>query len=215
EELVSRGILRPTGEGAESVPHYVFTHALARDVAYAGIPKGERARRHATVARWAIDGLQWSAADTDAFVAAQSEQAVGLATEMNLPANDAAWTAREIGFGALDRLGEAALARDDNARAEALLTRGLDLAGGQLPPPVLARSLVRRAAARVALHHLDDAEADLEGPLASPDLRTRATALLVHGDLLRRRGEEVLARQALVTALAAASDSGHDRVTGE
>ncbi|HVS68122.1 MAG TPA: AAA family ATPase [Mycobacteriales bacterium] len=215
DELVSRGIVRPTGDGAESVPHYVFTHALARDVAYAGIPKGERARRHATVARWAIDGLQWSPADTDAFVAAQSEQAVLLATEMNLPASDPAWAAREIGFGALDRLGESALARDDNARAETLLTRGLDLADGKLPAAVVARALVRRAAARVALHRLEDAEADLAQPLGSADLRTRASALVVHGDLLRRRGEETLARQALVTALAAASDSGHDRVTGE
>jgi class 3 adenylate cyclase/tetratricopeptide (TPR) repeat protein len=215
EELVSRGLLRPTGDGAESVPHYVFTHALARDVAYAGIPKGERARRHAMVARWAIDGLQWSPADTDAFVASQAEQAVLLATEMNLPPNDPAWAAREIGFGALDRLGEAALARDDNARAETLLTRGLELADGKLPSPVVARSLVRRAAARVALHRLDDAEIDLRGPLGSPDLRTRANAFVVQGDLLRRRGDEARAREALVTALAAASDSGHDRVTGE
>jgi tetratricopeptide (TPR) repeat protein len=193
----------------------VFTHALARDVAYAGIPKGERARRHATVARWAIDGLQWSPVDTDAFVAAQSEQAILLATEMNLPPGDPAWAAREIGFGALDRLGESALARDDNSRAEALLTRGLELADGQLPVAVTARSFVRRAAARVALHHLDEAEADLDGPLASPDLRTRAAAYVVQGDLLRRRGDEARAREALVTALAAASDSGHDRVTGE
>jgi class 3 adenylate cyclase/tetratricopeptide (TPR) repeat protein len=215
DELVSRGLLRPTGDGAESVPHFVFTHALARDVAYAGIPKGERARRHATVARWAIDGLQWSPVDTDAFVASQAEQAVALAAEMNLPANDPAWAAREIGFGALDRLGESALARDDNARAEALLTRGLEIADGKLPVAVVARSLVRRAAARVALRRLDDAEADLAAPLSSADLRTRATALVVQGDLLRRRGDETRAREALVTALAAARDSGHDRVTGE
>jgi class 3 adenylate cyclase/tetratricopeptide (TPR) repeat protein len=215
DELLSRGIVRPVTEGSESAPQFVFTHALARDVAYAGIPKGERARRHATVARWAIDGLQWSPGDTDAFAAAQSEQAVRLAAEMNLPPGDVAWSAREIGFGALDRLGEAALARDDNARAEALLTRAISLADGNLPEPTVARTLVRRAAARVALHRLDEAEADLEPALDSTDQRTRATALVVHGDILRRRGEDNRATRALVTALAVASDSGYDRVTGE
>ncbi|HEX3705513.1 MAG TPA: adenylate/guanylate cyclase domain-containing protein [Mycobacteriales bacterium] len=215
DELVSRGIVRPTADGSESAPQFVFTHALARDVAYAGIPKGERARRHATVARWAIDGLQWSAADTDAFVASQSEQAVVLASEMNLAPSDLAWSAREIGFGALDRLGEAALARDDNGRAETLLTRALELGAGDVPEPAVARTLVRRAAARVALHRHDEAEVDLDLALASTDQRIRATALVVHGDILRRRGEDHRATRTLVTALALASDSGFDRVTGE
>jgi tetratricopeptide (TPR) repeat protein len=215
DELLSRGIVRPVGDATEATPHFVFTHALARDVAYAGIPKGERARRHATVARWAIDGLHWPRADTDALVAAQAEQAVQLATEMNLPADDAAWTAREVGFGALDRLGEAGLARDDNTRAETLLTRALELAGGAVPTAAIARARVRRAAARVALHRLDDAEADLVEPRESRDERTRAAALVVWGDILRRRGEESPAIEALVSALAAASESGHDRVTGE
>jgi class 3 adenylate cyclase/tetratricopeptide (TPR) repeat protein len=215
DELVSRGIVRPIADGSEAAPQFVFTHALARDVAYAGIPKGERARRHAAVARWAIDGLQWSAADTDTFVAAQSEQAVSLAAEMNLPAADPAWAAREIGFGALDRLGEAALARDDNIRAETLLTRAVTLAADGVSQPAIARALVRRAAAKAALHRLDDAELDLDLALASTDQRLRATGLVVHGDILRRRGEDDRATRALVTALAAASESGHDRVTGE
>jgi class 3 adenylate cyclase/tetratricopeptide (TPR) repeat protein len=215
DELMSRGIVRPVSDGSEAAPQFVFTHALARDVAYAGIPKGERARRHAAVARWAIDGLQWSAADTDTFVAAQAEQAVALADEMNLPRADIAWSAREIGFGALDRLGEAALARDDNMRAEGLLTRAFVLAADGVPQHAIARALVRRAAARAALHRLEDAEQDLDLALASTDQRLRATALVVHGDILRRRGEDDRATRALVTALAAASESGHDRVTGE
>jgi class 3 adenylate cyclase/tetratricopeptide (TPR) repeat protein len=215
DELVSRGIVRPTTDGSEAAVQFVFTHALARDVAYASVPKGERARRHATVARWAIDGLQWSSADTDAFVAAQAEQAVGLAVEMNLAQNDPAWSAREVGFGALDRLGESALARDDNVRAETLLTRALVLAADGLPQSATARTLVRRAASRVAQHRLDDAEGDLDLALQASDQRLRATALVVHGDILRRRGEDDRATRALVTALAAASESGHDRVTGE
>jgi class 3 adenylate cyclase/predicted ATPase/Tfp pilus assembly protein PilF len=215
DELVARGIVQPTGGGSELTPHYVFTHALARDVAYAGIPKGERARRHATVARWAIAGLHWSAGETDALVAAQAEQALALAGEMGLPADDPAWTAREIGFGALDRLGEAALARDDSERAEALFTRALDLAGGVVPAPVIARVQVRRAAARVSLHRLDAAETDLEVAMQSRDLRIRSSALVVRGEILRLRGDDTRAIEALVSSLAAASEAGHDRVAGE
>jgi tetratricopeptide (TPR) repeat protein len=216
EELVARGIVQATGGVGDPAPHYMFTHALTRDVAYASIPKGERARRHATVARWALAGLHWSAGETDALVAAQAEQAVELAEEMGLPPDDIAWSAREIGFGALDRLGEAALARDDNERAEGLLSRALDLAGEHVvPSAAVARAQVRRAAARVALHRFDDAERDLKGPLESRDLRIRSAALVVRGEILRRSGDEPRAREALVSALAAASESGYDRVAGE
>ena len=41
-----------------------------------------------------------------------------------------AWTARGVGVTALVRLGQAALARDDNLRAEAVFTRALELAAG-------------------------------------------------------------------------------------
>jgi len=215
DELVARGIVQPTGTASDSTPHYAFTHALARDVAYAGIPKSERARRHTTVARWAIAGLHWSPGETDALVAAQAEQAVALAEEMNLPARDPAWAAREIGFGALDRLGEAALARDDNERAESLFSRALDLAGDDVPAAVVSRARVRRAAARVALHRFADAEADLEGPLEATDLRIRSAALVVRGEILRRSGDDARAAEALVSALAAASEAGFDRVAGE
>jgi class 3 adenylate cyclase/tetratricopeptide (TPR) repeat protein len=215
DELVARGIVLTAPGGTDLDPHYVFAHGLARDVAYAGIPKGERARRHATVARWAIGGSHWSAGETDALVAAQAEQAVALATEMSLVEDDAAWSARELGFGALDRLGEAALARDDNTRADALFSRALDLADGAVPDAVVARVHVRRAAARASLHRTDEAEADLEGPLRSRDLRIRAAALVVRGDILRRRGDESHATEALVSALATASEAGYDQVTGE
>jgi predicted ATPase len=44
--LVERGFVRPTE------PELVFKHALTRDVAYGGLPKAERARRHAAYADW-------------------------------------------------------------------------------------------------------------------------------------------------------------------
>jgi class 3 adenylate cyclase/tetratricopeptide (TPR) repeat protein len=216
DDVVARGIVRVIGEGGESAPSYSFIHALTRDVAYAGIPKAERARRHATVAGWAATSPTGrSAGETDALVAGQAEQAVRLATEMGLPDDDLSWSARTVGFAALARLGEAALARDDNGRAEGLFSRALELGDDATPTGDMAQVLVGRAAARASLHRLDDAEADLEQPRRSTELRVRSAALVVLGDVLRRRGEETRATEALVSALAAASESGLDRVTGE
>jgi class 3 adenylate cyclase len=44
--LVERGFVRP------AQPRLVFKHALTRDVAYAGLPRADRARLHAAFARW-------------------------------------------------------------------------------------------------------------------------------------------------------------------
>lgn len=214
-ELVARGIVRAGEDGADDARTFVFAHTLARDVAYAGIPKAERARRHARVARWARTDLTWSAGEVDALIASQAEQAVTLAAEMSLPESDQAWAARGAGFGALARLGEAALARDDNVRAERLLARALELAAPDTPAAALDDAYIGHAAALVGVHRLDEAEADLDGPLRSPDLRRRAAALAVLGDIRRRRGEINGAAQALVSALAAASEAGVDRVAGE
>ena len=215
EELLARGMIRPVDERGDGATTYVFAHTLARDVAYTGIPKGDRARRHARVALWAPTGLSWSNGEVDALIASQAERAVALATEMRLPPDDPAWSAQGPAFTALRRLGEAALARDDNARAERLFGRALAIA-----PPDASRSetddaLVGRAAALVAQHRLTEAEDDLVQPQSSADLRRRAAALVVVGDIRRRRGDDDAATRALVSALAAASDSGFDRVTGE
>jgi class 3 adenylate cyclase/tetratricopeptide (TPR) repeat protein len=214
-ELVARGIVRAAEEGEEEARTYVFAHALARDVAYAGIPKAERARRHARVAISARTDLTWSAGEVDALVATQAERAVSLATEMSLPPDDVAWSARAVGFQALARLGEAALSRDDNVRAQGLLCRALDLAPDDAPAGELDDARIGYAAALVGVHELDEAERRLAAPLESPDPGRRAAALVVAGDLHRRRGDTRAAAQALVSALAAASDAGVDRVAGE
>ncbi|MGE5763726.1 MAG: adenylate/guanylate cyclase domain-containing protein [Mycobacterium leprae] len=218
--LVERGLLRARPDGS-----YAFAHALARDVAYAGMPKTERARRHAAAAAWAAtwaadaEHSGWaSPADRDAFVADQAERAVALAGEMRLPDGDPAWSARPVAVAALVRLGEAALRRDDLLGADRLLTRALALADaalGAVDPRLVAQAHVARAAARVPLHRLDDADQDLAGALDADDPALRARGLVVAGDLRRRRGDDRGAVIALVSALAAAADAGDDRVTGE
>ncbi|MBV9098800.1 MAG: tetratricopeptide repeat protein, partial [Frankiaceae bacterium] len=215
DELLDRGIVRPADAAAEAGRTYTFAHTLAQDVAYAGIPKAERARRHSHLARWAKESMRAPAGEVDVLVATQAEQACALATEMSLAPDDPAWQAREVGVAALVRLGQAALARDDNTRADAVFSRALSLADGANDAALNEAALIGRAAARVALHRLDEAEADLAGPRHSTDLRRRAAALVVLGDLLRRRGDVRQAVQVLVSGLAAASEAGFDRVTGE
>src|SRR5207248_2298963 len=140
-----------------------------------------RSRRHAQVALWAGRAPGWSSGELDALVAAQAEQALSLAHEMQLASDDPAWRARDPGFTALARLGDGALARDDVVRAERLFSQALDLAGDDIDLDRVADVRTGRAAARVALHRLDEAEADLSPARDSPDLARRASALVVLG----------------------------------
>jgi class 3 adenylate cyclase/predicted ATPase len=213
-ELIARGIIRRSDD-SDDARTYLFAHALARDVAYAGIPKAERARRHARVAKWARTDLTWSVGEVDALIAAQAERAIALATEMRLDESDSAWTARAAGLAALQRMGISALGRDDNVRAERLLGRAQSLVTADTPADTRADLLIGRAAALVGLHRLDDAAAAVEEPLKSTDSSRRAAAYVVLGDVQRRRGDTNGAAQSLVTALATASDAGIDRVAGE
>ena len=213
-ELIARGIIR-RNEDSDDAKTYVFAHALARDVAYAGIPKAERARRHARVALWARTDLTWSVGEVDALIAGQAERAVVLAAEMRLDDTDTAWTARAAGLAALQRMGVSALGRDDNVRAERLLNRAMQLVSADTPADAQADLSIGYAAALVGLHRLDEAAAAIEEPLQSADPSRRAAALVVLGDVQRRRGDTNRAAQSLVTALATASDAGVDRVAGE
>ncbi len=213
-ELIARGIVRRADDSDEART-FVFAHALARDVAYAGIPKAERARRHARVALWARTDLSWSVGEVDALIAGQAEQAVALATEMRLPDDDIAWTARSAGVAALLRMGMSALGRDDNVRAERLLRQALDLTPDDVDASLLADLHNGHAAALVGLHQLAEAADELALPLQSSDPARRAAALVVLGDVQRRHGDTKAAAQSLVTALATASDAGVDRVGGE
>ncbi len=193
-ELVERDIVRPAGDGS-----YVFRHTLTREVAYAGIPKAGRARRHALVARWAVDALPAQPAEVDAYVGLHAERAAALATEMGLPPEDVAWSAREAGYAALCRLGHAALARDQNVPAADLLERAVAL--GVDPDDAARRAL---AQAYAAVHRLDEAEALLAGDDA-PE------ALLVRGDVRRKKGDEPGAA-AMFEAVASSED---DRLASE
>jgi class 3 adenylate cyclase/tetratricopeptide (TPR) repeat protein len=207
--LLERRLLEPDGEDLR------FAHTLVRDVAYAGLAKVERARRHAAAAEWAqTSGRE---ADADLVTATQGERAVRLAAEMGLPAGDPAWSARRLAFDSLSRLGLAALGREDAVAAESLLGRALALEhpthGDGFDADLLTPVRLARAQALSVLHRLDEAVAELRDALAVPEQTVQAQ--LVLGSVRRKRGDLAGAREALVGALAAASDRGDDRHTAE
>jgi class 3 adenylate cyclase/tetratricopeptide (TPR) repeat protein len=204
--LVERRLLEPDGDG------YRFAHTLVRDVAYAGLAKAERARRHAAAATWSHE-TAGRGSEADLVTASQGERAVRLAGEMALPADDPAWEARRTAFDALSRLGLAALGRDDALAAEGLLGRALALRGPGFVLAVVTPVRVAHAQALSVLNRLDEAEAELTDALASPEQAVQA--LLVLGSVRRRRGDLHGAREAFVGALAAASDRGDDRHAAE
>ena len=139
DTLVSRRLLEPEEEDGS----YVFTHTLVRDVAYAGLAKAERARRHAAVASWALEAPSAARGrEPDVLIASQGERAARLAAEMALPADDPSWEARSPAVQALSRLARRASSRDDHEAADQLLRRALELMkpqyGGPLPEEVAA-----------------------------------------------------------------------------
>ncbi|MDX6198873.1 MAG: hypothetical protein QOJ79_2024 [Actinomycetota bacterium] len=196
-----------------------FGHTLVRDVAYAGLVKAERARRHAAAAEYAHGVGGGRSGDADAVAASQGERAVRLAVEMGLAPGDPAWRARGIAFAALARLGSAALSRDENTNAARLLARALELTapayGEALPDDLVVPVRVLYAQALSGLHRLEEAEEQLGPALRASEDGVRAGALVVVGDVRRRRGDLAGATQAFVSALAAASTAGLDRISGE
>ena len=146
EVLVDRRLLEPTDDAGG----LRFAHTLIRDVAYAGLAKAERARRHAAAAEHVLTTLA-RGSEADLLAAAQGERAVRLAAEMGLPRADPAWRARGIAFPALARLGQVALARDDHRAAEHALARARALGnaayGEPLPPDLVLPARVAHAQA--------------------------------------------------------------------
>lgn len=121
-DLVDRQLL--TREPVSSVSGetaFRFRHVLIRDVAYAGLAKGERARLHRVFAGWL------RAQSADDLVEAQAyhlERAASLSAELDgqVPAD-----LRAEAAGVLERAGCRALEREANHTARRLLLRAIEL----------------------------------------------------------------------------------------
>jgi tetratricopeptide (TPR) repeat protein len=119
--LVERGFVRATE------PELVFKHALTRDVAYDGLPKAERARRHAAYAEW-LEGV-------DAGDGRAGTLAYHYAEAVDPQIADLAWRDRDEDVARLrasalrwlHRASELAVRRFDLDDALALLARAVEL----------------------------------------------------------------------------------------
>jgi len=107
-EIVST--LDPSGTAHQRLS---FAHMLFRDVAYAGVPKGERMRQHDRLAQW----LETSETGDLALAAHHAEQAALLARELG---SDAAVALAKRAFGSLRAAAEQRRARTDSHGALAL-----------------------------------------------------------------------------------------------
>ncbi|WP_007512401.1 ATP-binding protein [Pseudofrankia saprophytica] len=208
ERLTERQLVRPPRAGEQL---WRFVHPMARDVAYAGLPKVERARRHSTAARWGVTAMTGSSREVSNFVATHALRAFDLASSMALAPADPAWSAREPGFRALLRLARAALARDDHRTAADQLADARRLGRGVIDTDDENIARVLHAEALVSLRRLEEAERTLRPALRVTAPARRAAAYAVLGELRQKQGRAELATRALRTALDAARAGGDDR----
>ena len=125
-----------------------------------------------------------------------------------------------IAFAALARLGQAALARDDRPPRRGRARRALALAdrrtASALPADLVVPVRVAHApGARGAAPAGRGGGRARRRRSSGAEEALRAGALVVLGDVRRKRGDLQGAREAFVSALAAASSAGVDRLAGE
>lgn len=221
--------------------HWQFRSEVAREVAYATLPKSTRIKRHAGIAAWienaALEALGGEASlDLDASTA--SDTLAGLADVDDATVNRIAhhWaTAGELdaemgeqssgGERVVDRavvwLGASARRaqrRDLMPAAERAFDRALSVAG---PTPVARRIRLLVSRARVRADRWDlvgareDAEAALAGAASSGDRSVEAAAILRLGDIEQRAGDTTAAIARLRHAADRYVTEGDDRGLGE
>jgi class 3 adenylate cyclase/tetratricopeptide (TPR) repeat protein len=186
--LVERQLVRPvTSSSLSGETEYLFWHAVARDVAYAQLPKKMRARKHERAALWLEEKAGDRTADFSQLLAHHFVTALDLAR---------ATAEHQLAASLLDpalRYLEMAAVRMwdlDNAAAERNLARALSLAPDNAParPRLLAAwgiALGMGARRSEALPALEEAIPRLK---ATGERRKAAEALIYLGSLLAESG---------------------------
>jgi class 3 adenylate cyclase/tetratricopeptide (TPR) repeat protein len=108
--LVQRGLVRPAPTTLEDHPAFAFTHDLIREVAYARIPRAERARRHLATAEWIDETLGERRAERADVLAQHFSTAFDLASSAR--AEDLIRRARTPAVRWLTEAGRRAMAAD-------------------------------------------------------------------------------------------------------
>jgi predicted ATPase/class 3 adenylate cyclase len=186
--LAVQGFVRPVVTSAiEGESEYLFWHALARDVAYGGLPRKARARKHEATADW----LEAAAGGRGEFAEVVAHHFV-TALDLARATGDRAQADSLVGptIEALTRAGERAL-RLDVAAAERHFAGALELAAtddGQRRRilPGWAETLLLRNRYREAAAAYEEA---IAGFSASGDIRAAALAMVWLVDVLSALGE--------------------------
>jgi class 3 adenylate cyclase/tetratricopeptide (TPR) repeat protein len=188
-ELSRKELVRPSRTSSmEGESEYAFSHQIVRDVAYAQIPRPDRARRHRAAAAWIKQRAGERVEDLAEMLAHHYLQALELseAAGETQQAEELRPQAREF----LALAGERALALDV-AQAEGRLARALELT--PIEDPAHATLLVGWANAAFAVGRLSEAAEALDSALASfrarGDLEAAAQALQLRSWVAIRRGE--------------------------
>jgi class 3 adenylate cyclase len=188
-ELTRKELIRPARTSSmEGESEYSFWHLLVRDVAYAQIPRAERARRHSAAAGWIERKAGGRVEDLAEVVAYHYLQALELA----LAAGDTG-QADELSAMArrfLTLAGERALGLD-TTQAEVRLAHALELTPNNDPPPASLVVLWADAASQAG-HAPEAAEAldrELDSLRSGGDTETAAQALQLRSRLAFRLGE--------------------------
>jgi class 3 adenylate cyclase/tetratricopeptide (TPR) repeat protein len=200
-ELARKELVRPARvSSVEGQAEYSFWHLLVRDVAYAQIPRAERAERHRKAASW-IEALAGDrVADHAELLAHHYTIALDLL--------EASGRTKDVGLvqDAARRYLMIAGDRDmslDVARAEVLYRRALKIlpSGHELRP----EALVKWAAAAAMVGEVDQAESALVEAIdrlrAANDHVHAADANVQLSGVLRDRGETAQGRLLLTEAL--------------
>lgn len=217
--------------------YWGFRSEIAREVAYAILPKAERAKRHAGIAAWVEErvveevgiDLDDSRAPDQIVAATEIDDptvnrlahhwatAAEVEVEMGDLASVPAW-ARDRAVCWLAASARRAQRRDVLASAERAYDRALALAG---PEPVARRIRLLVARSRVRSDRWDmtgareDAEAALTGAATTGDRTVEAAAVLRLGEIEQRVGDTDAALARLRHAADRFAADGDDRGRGE
>ncbi len=194
--LAERGLTQAIDD--EGYGDHAFRHVLTRDVAYASLPIGDRAARHARVAGWLE--RRFESVDEAAPIsqlAHHYERAVVLARSVDHTDPGLAGAA----FDALLRAARDEHRREGLRRADHWYRRARDL--GSLDPDRMIEAVAEHGQVLLELRQLDDAQAafeELQRRAGSRRPACAADAIGHLGAVARLQGDVDLARDRFETA---------------
>jgi class 3 adenylate cyclase/tetratricopeptide (TPR) repeat protein len=162
--LVRKGLIRPDRSTFGGEDAFRFRHALIRDAAYEGVPKGVRAELHERVALWLGQGAGKGALELEEITGYHLEQAFRYREQLG-PVDTRGRALADRAGTLLGSAGRRAYARDDTSAAINLLDRAVSLVNEGDPARL---ELVRELSGALwAVGELARAEALLDGLLAA------------------------------------------------